>query len=90
MRHARSDYDQIQDPQGNIPDDEPVFLIRGQDKIGASAVRAWALLAEACGADPVIVATALDHAYRMEAWAKKHGKVPDMPTEQPDTTQGER
>lgn len=81
MKHARSDYNHIQDSTGKIPEHEPVFLIRGQDKIGASAVRAWALLAEACGADPVIVGTALEHAHRMEAWAKEHGKIPDMPNE---------
>ena len=31
MKHARSDYDRIQDPDGKIPANEPVFLIRGQD-----------------------------------------------------------
>lgn len=31
MKHAREDYNRIQDPAGLIPDGEPVFLIRGKD-----------------------------------------------------------
>jgi hypothetical protein len=40
MRHARADYDRIQDPDGLIPQDEPVFLIRGQDR-AAPAMERW-------------------------------------------------
>ena len=29
MKHARDDYNRIQDPAGKIPEDEPVFLLRG-------------------------------------------------------------
>ena len=32
MKHAREDYNRIQDPAGLIPADEPVFLLRGQDE----------------------------------------------------------
>ncbi|WP_372395234.1 hypothetical protein ABMY26_07135 (plasmid) [Azospirillum sp. HJ39] len=60
-----------------IPDDEPVFLIRGQDAVGGAAVRAWADLASAAGADPDILRSALDHADKMDAWPKK--KVADLP-----------
>lgn len=37
MLHAREDYNRFQDPEGLIPDDEPVFLLRGQrqEKHGA-------------------------------------------------------
>ena len=31
MKHSRKDYMRIQDPANLIPDDEPVFLLRGQD-----------------------------------------------------------
>ncbi len=41
MKHARADYDRIQDPAGKIPADEPVFLIRGQDFTGPETVAAW-------------------------------------------------
>ena len=33
MLHARPDYNRIQDPDGKIPEDEPVFLIRAQDPL---------------------------------------------------------
>jgi hypothetical protein len=32
MRHLRSDYNRIQDPEEKIGEDEPVFLLRAQDK----------------------------------------------------------
>lgn len=60
-----------------IPADEPVFLIRGQDAVGAEAVRAWAALAEANGAKPDILHIARDHARKMDAWPKK--KTADVP-----------
>jgi hypothetical protein len=60
-----------------IPNDEPIFLIRGQDVAGGDAVRAWADLAEARGASPEIVQIAREHATKIDAWATK--KVPDLP-----------
>ena len=80
MKHARADYDRIQDPAGLIPDDEPVFLIRGRDMVGPSAVESWALLAEMAGASPDIVAAARAQVGRMRGWQQANGyKVPDMP-----------
>lgn len=80
MKHARYEYDRIQDPMGKIPEDEPVFLIRGQDAVGPAAVRAWVLLAEAAGASPNITTMAKRHADLMEAWQEATGKakVPDL------------
>ncbi len=40
MKHARKDYDRIQDTVGKIPENEPVFLIRGQDLAAPAALRA--------------------------------------------------
>jgi len=60
-----------------IPIDEPVFLIRGQDAVGAAAVRAWADFAEANGATVEIVEAARHHAAQMELWPEK--KVADLP-----------
>ena len=60
-----------------IPRDEPVFLIRGQDAVGAATVRAWADLAERQGASSDIVEIARAHAVRMDSWPKK--KTADMP-----------
>lgn len=77
MRHARDDYQRIQDPAGKIPDDEPVFLLRGQDHAAAHAVRYYADILEAWNADPEIIRKAREHADRMEAWPTK--KIPDLP-----------
>lgn len=60
-----------------IPDDEPVFLVRGQDVNGGGTVRFWANMALGSGADPEIVRVAREHADKMDAWPKK--KVPDLP-----------
>ena len=80
MKHAREDYNRIQDPEGKIPEDEPVFLIRGQDIAAVSAVRAWAAYAEALGAKPDIVRAARKHAELMAEWQTQHGrKLPDLP-----------
>lgn len=93
MRHARSDYDRIQDPAARDPsllgpggtpigEDEPVFLIRAQDVSSGDAVRAWARLNDANGGDPEVSRIAREHAARMDAWPTK--KVPDVPTNATD------
>jgi hypothetical protein len=79
MIHARDDYNRIQDPAGKIPDDEPVFLIRGQDRAGPGAVEAWANIAESLGAEPEIVAAARAQAVLMREYQSGSGnKVPDL------------
>lgn len=79
MRHARADYDRIQDPAGRIPDDEPVFLLRGQDPIAHVAVRAWAKMLEDQGGDARMIEAARNHADRMAEWARARGKArPDL------------
>lgn len=77
MIHARDDYAAIQDSKFRIPDDEPVFIIRAQDQVGAAAVRAWADLHEQAGGDPEMARVAREHASRMDAWPKK--KPADLP-----------
>jgi hypothetical protein len=89
MKHARPDYDRIQDPAGLIPADEPVFLIRGQDIIGPAAVDALADLAEYRGAAAHIVEAAREQARRMREWGFSRGaKVPDMPAPTDNSTRG--
>lgn len=83
MKHARSDYDPIQDPRGLIPADEPVFLLRGQDIAAPAAIMAWVEEARAQGADPEIIDAALAQADAMMKWQDRDGgkwKVPDMPS----------
>ena len=81
MLHARKSYMRIQDPlpedQGGISVDEPVFLLRAKDKAAAGAVKCWAAIAEALGADWRIVLSARNHADAMELWGEK--QIPDMP-----------
>jgi hypothetical protein len=88
MKHARSDYDRIQDPgyadasgvKHQIPDDEPVFLIRAQDITAPRAVSFWAILARDSGAIPDIVNAAIEQGSKMLRWQVDHkAKIPDMP-----------
>jgi hypothetical protein len=77
MIHARDDYKRLRnDPEGRIPDKEPVFLLRGQDLLAAAAVRFWADLAETNGVDPIMVAQARQQAKRMSKWHTH--KLPDL------------
>lgn len=46
MRHSRSDYNGIQDANGKIPEDEPVFVLRGQDRYAPEVIRYWADLVD--------------------------------------------
>ena len=78
MKHARKDYNRIQDPDGKIPDDEPVFLIRGQDASGPATVRAWADFNDLAGGDPELSRLAREHAKLMDRWPTK--KPADLDT----------
>jgi len=75
--HPRKDYESIQDPRGIIPKNEPVFLLRAQDKVAADTVRHWAYLNDEAGGDPILSAGIRDHADKMEAWPVK--KLADLP-----------
>lgn len=81
MKHARTDYDRIQDPDGKIPDDEPVFLIRGQDPAGAFAVRQYARQALDLGVDVDVVKAINLHADKMARYSEQAGHGPaDVPS----------
>jgi len=82
MKHARKDYDRIQDPENKIPVGEPVFLLRAQDVTAPDVVRYWAMQAKMRGAAERIVRAAREQADRMVEWQREHGmKIPDMPGE---------
>lgn len=82
MRHARKDYDRIQDPENKIPVDEPVFLLRGQDACAPAAIDAWCKEAEKMGVDKRMIQIATDHAHLMRVFqGSKGSKVPDMDLE---------
>jgi len=77
MKHARSDYDRIQDPAGLIPADEPVMLFRAQDKHFDRVLRFYRDIVMADHGDPAIIAAVDEHLKRASAWPVK--KAPDMP-----------
>lgn len=66
MKHAREDYNRIQDPEKLIPEDEPVLLFRAQDKYATKALRAYV---KAIKADPVASHDALEVAKLVDKWA---------------------
>jgi hypothetical protein len=81
MIHARKDYDHIQDPSGQIPADEPVFLLRAQDVLAPRMLIIWAEELITRGGDKEMAGIVADHAANMIAWQEKHGcKLPDLPS----------
>jgi len=80
MKHARSDYDKrIVDLENKIPEDEPVFLLRGQDSLAPKLLMMWATDLLLRDGDPSMAESAMQQAQRMLKWQKEHGtKTPDM------------
>lgn len=76
MKHTREDYNRIQDPAGLIPENEPVFILRGQDKYAARTVNFYADLVEENNGSKEIVEAARNMANWMRNWPKH--KEPDM------------
>lgn len=80
MKHAREDYNRIQDPLGLIPEDEPVFLLRGQDVFAPKLLRNWAHELLGRGGDAKMAEMVMQHATDMEEWQRtEKGKIPDLP-----------
>lgn len=76
MKHARADYDPIQDPRGLIPDDEPVMLFRAQDENFGDVCMFYAARLESKGGDPEMIRRVRAHAKLGAAWPNK--KKPDL------------
>ena len=80
MKHAREDYNRIQDPAGLIGEDGPVFLLRAKDKTAPNIVRKWAMEQVNQGSEDPCIEVALKWADVMEEWQKKNGcKLADLP-----------
>jgi len=78
MIHAREDYNRIQDPEGKIAEDEPVFLLRAKDAHAPATIRHWAYLVKPV--DPELSKHVEDFADAMEKWQDINGsKLPDSP-----------
>lgn len=54
-----------------IPDDEPLFLLRGSERVAPGLVNYYAGASEAIGTDPQTVAAARALAKRMQTWTGK-------------------
>ena len=82
MIFGRKDYDS---PDGmiGIPDDEPVFLLRAQDRLSIEVVDAWIAAAERDGVDQKMITSAKLQVSRMIRWQADHGvKTPtDVPSD---------
>ena len=76
MKHLGTEYNErIQDTAGKIPEDEPVFLLRGQDELASRAVKFYAQLALENGVAPEQVQAITRQAQAMHLWP--HRKKPD-------------
>lgn len=78
MKFTRDDYNKrIVDKAKKIPDDEPVFLLRAQDKYAPSTLRFYAKLLEEDG-DIEMAEELRAHARNMIVWQKSvKVKAPD-------------
>ena len=76
MIHARNDYNRIQDPSGKIAADEPVFLLRAQDKSAPETLRFWADENVRNGGDLEASQLAEQWADNMEKWQETHFSKP--------------
>lgn len=54
-----------------VPDDEPLFLLRGNDRVAPGLMKYYAGASEARGAAPRDVANARAIAKQMESWPKR-------------------
>jgi hypothetical protein len=81
MHHACSDHYRLQDPTGLIPDDEPVFLLRGHNRHLPAVL---AFYQELVGRDsevaPDLVRMVGVQRARVIRWQHAHGrKSPTLP-----------
>ena len=91
MKHLRKDYNErIQDSANLIPEDEPVFLLRGKDIFTPGLMLDWAKQLRLAGGDPELARLVEDGAQEMINWQKANPdkmlangrlKLPDMPKE---------
>jgi len=84
MLHARNDYNRrIQDSENVIPENEPVFLLRGQDIFAPILLELYAAMIEiSLEPDEDIIRNTQIHASVMRKWQdSKIVKFPNMDNE---------
>ena len=72
--------DQADSTWNKIPDDEPVFILRGRDRAAPGTIRAWAERAKRMGCPTPKWQEAMDCAMAFEEWGRFNEglvKVPD-------------
>jgi len=80
MKHAREDYNRFQDPWDLIPENEPVFLLRGQDPFAPDLLRDWADALIKAHGDPIMAQIVRDQANAMEQWQRNRTiHIPNLP-----------
>ena len=83
MIHARKDYNRIQDPLNakdkGIPKEEPVFLLRAQDRLFIPTLLNYLTMANQIGCSPEMQQTIRVHIELAALYNIKHPtKVPDL------------
>ncbi len=69
MKYADVKSQRIQEQ--DIPEEEPIFLVRAQDAVSGNTLRAWADLNDDAGGDAVVSGKIRQHAVLMDDWAIK-------------------
>lgn len=62
---------------GSLPRDEPLFILRAQDRFADEIVDLWADRAELAGSPPEMVAEARGLAEKMRRWSPR--RIPGRP-----------
>jgi len=86
MIHARKDYQRIQDPLTKddkngkgIGRDEPVFLLRAQDRLFVPMLTAYISMAKLIGCDATMIQMLRQHIETAKLWQLSHPpKTPDV------------
>lgn len=79
MRHARADYQRIQDPIGKIPADEPVFLLRASDVLMPEMLACYIEGLMRIGAHPDLIALTESWRSHVIGYQKAYPpKIPDL------------
>ena len=82
MKHAREDYNRIQDPDNLIPEDEAVFLLRAQDTLMPSILMDYAKSALLVGSSDDMIRKVVEHALlvrRQQTGKDSYQVIPKVP-----------
>jgi len=79
MKHARKDYQRIQDPENKIGKDEPVFLLRAKDRLMIPTMNTWIAYAQKAKVDKKMIQMVEDFKTEVMFWQQENGcKTPDL------------